>query len=139
MKFNKKNLIFLWFFMLGLNSFSMHIMEGFLPPLWCGVWGALCVPFILVGFSRIKKKIEVDSKMKMLIAVVGAFAFVLSALKIPSVTGSSSHPTGVGLAAILFGPAITSVLGLIVLIFQAVLLAHGGITTLGVLMYFLWE
>ena len=48
--------------MLGLNSFSMHIMEGFLPPLWCGVWGALCVPFILVGFSRIKKKIEVDSK-----------------------------------------------------------------------------
>ena len=131
MKFNKKNLIFLWFFMLGLNSFSMHIMEGFLPPLWCGVWGALCVPFILVGFSRIKKKIEVDSKMKMLIAVVGAFAFVLSALKIPSVTGSSSHPTGVGLAAILFGPAITSVLGLIVLIFQAVLLAHGGITTLG--------
>ena len=69
--------------------------------------------------------------MKMLIAVVGAFAFVLSALKIPSVTGSSSHPTGVGLAAILFGPAITSVLGLIVLIFQAVLLAHGGITTLG--------
>ena len=131
MKFNKKNLIFLWFFMLGANSFSMHIMEGFLPPLWCGIWGALCVPFILVGFSRIKKKIEVDSKMKMLIAVVGAFAFVLSALKIPSVTGSSSHPTGVGLAAILFGPAITSVLGLIVLIFQAILLAHGGITTLG--------
>ena len=75
--------------------------------------------------------------MKMLIAVVGAFAFVLSALKIPSVTGSSSHPTGVGLAAILFGPAITSVLGLIVLIFQAILLAHGGITTLGANV-FLW-
>ena len=61
----------------------------------------------------------------------GAFAFVLSALKIPSVTGSCSHPTGVGLAAILFGPTITSVLGLIVLVFQALLLAHGGITTLG--------
>ena len=112
MKFNKKNLVFLLFFMLGVNSFSMHIMEGFLPPLWCGVWGILCLPFILVGFTKIKKKIEIDSKMKMLIAVVGAFAFVLSALKIPSVTGSSSHPTGVGLAAILFGPAITSVLGL---------------------------
>ena len=137
MKFNKKNLIFLLFLMLGVNSFSMHIMEGFLPPLWCGIWGALCIPFILVGFSRIKKKIEVDSKMKMLIAVVGAFAFVLSALKIPSVTGSSSHPTGVGLAAILFGPAITSVLGLIVLIFQAVLLAHGGITTL--VSYFIYK
>ena len=39
--------------------------------------------------------------------------------------------TGAGLAAILFGPSITGILGSIVLIFQAVLLAHGGLTTLG--------
>lgn len=39
--------------------------------------------------------------------------------------------TGTGLSAILFGPAVTSVLGLIVLVFQAILLAHGGLTTLG--------
>ena len=57
--------------------------------------------------------------------------FVISSLKIPSVTGSCSHMTGTGLSAILFGPAVTSVLGLIVLIFQAILLAHGGLTTLG--------
>ena len=61
----------------------------------------------------------------------GAFAFVLSALKIPSITGSCSHPTGVGLGAILFGPMTMAVLGLIVLLFQALLLAHGGLTTLG--------
>jgi cobalt/nickel transport system permease protein len=47
------------------------------------------------------------------------------------VTGSSSHPTGTGLGAILFGPAVMSVLGGIVLVFQALLLAHGGLTTLG--------
>ena len=63
----------------------------------------------------------------MLLALCGAFAFVLSALKIPSATGSCSHPTGVGLGAILFGPAATAVLGLIVLLFQALLLAHGGL------------
>jgi len=68
---------------------------------------------------------------KPLLAVVGAFIFVLSALKLPSVTGSCSHPTGSGLAAVLFGPAIASVLSLIVLAFQALLLAHGGLTTLG--------
>lgn len=67
----------------------------------------------------------------MLLGLAGAFAFVLSALKLPSVTGSCSHPTGVGLGAILFGPTTMSVLGFIVLIFQALLLAHGGITTLG--------
>jgi len=111
--------------------FAMHIMEWFLPPIWCIAWGAICIPFVFVGLFSIKEKIKVNPKMKMLIAMVGAFAFVLSALKIPSVTGSCSHPTGVGLGAILFGPLVMSVLGLIVLIFQALLLAHGGITTLG--------
>ena len=38
---------------------------------------------------------------------------------------------GTGLGAILFGPASVSVLGIIVLLFQAILLAHGGLTTLG--------
>jgi cobalt/nickel transport system permease protein len=63
--------------------------------------------------------------------LAAAFIFVLSALKIPSVTGSSSHATGVGLSAILFGPAVSSVLSGIVLVFQALLLAHGGISTWG--------
>ena len=56
---------------------------------------------------------------------------VISSLKIPSVTGSCSHMTGTGLGAILFGPTAAGVLGLIVLLFQAILLAHGGLTTLG--------
>lgn len=67
----------------------------------------------------------------MTLAASGAFAFVLSALKIPSVTGSCSHPTGTGLGAVVFGPSVMAVLGVIVLLFQALLLAHGGLTTLG--------
>jgi cobalt/nickel transport system permease protein len=67
----------------------------------------------------------------MLLAASGAYVFILSALKLPSVTGSCSHPTGTGLAASLFGPTITTVLSTIVLLFQALLLAHGGLTTLG--------
>ena len=63
--------------------------------------------------------------------MAGAFIFIISSLKIPSVTGSCSHMTGTGLGALLFGPSSMSVLGIIVLIFQAILLAHGGITTLG--------
>ena len=120
--------------LLGLMTMSasaMHISEGFLPPLWCVIWGAICVPFVVSGFFSIKRKVELAPKTKVLLAMCGAFAFVLSALKIPSVTGSCSHPTGVGLGAILFGPTATTVLGLIVLIFQALLLAHGGLTTLG--------
>ena len=110
---------------------AMHIMEGFLPPLWCVFWGVACLPFIFMGYKSIKKTVDENPRIKLLLAMAGAFAFVLSAMKIPSVTGSCSHPTGVGFGAIIFGPTVMSVLGLIVLLFQALLLAHGGLTTLG--------
>lgn len=110
---------------------AMHIMEGYLPAPWAFGWMAVCIPFVVTGFLSIKKKTAREPRAKVLLAMCGAFAFVLSALKIPSVFGSCSHPTGVGLGAILFGPTATTVLGLIVLLFQALLLAHGGLTTLG--------
>lgn len=119
------------FFYFPKYAFSMYIMEGFLPPMWSAVWAAVCLPFLFLGFKNIQKQVEKNPKIKVLLAMAGAFAFVLSALKLPSVTGSCSHPTGVGLGAILFGPAVMSILGIIVLLFQALLLAHGGITTLG--------
>ena len=117
--------------LLPMSASAMHIAEGFLPAGWCVVWGAVCVPFVAAGFLSIKKKVEMAPRAKILLAMCGAFAFVLSALKLPSFNGSCSHPTGVGLGAILFGPMTMAVLGLIVLLFQALLLAHGGLTTLG--------
>ncbi|MDF2586816.1 MAG: cobalamin biosynthesis protein CbiM [Anaerocolumna sp.] len=110
---------------------AMHIMEGYLPVKYCVAWGLLCIPFLLVGYFSMKKTVSENRKALLILAMVGAYAFVLSALKIPSVTGSSSHPTGTGLGAILFGPSVMSIIGLIVLLFQAILLAHGGLTTLG--------
>lgn len=120
-------------FTLGItgNAYAMHIMEGFLPVRYCIAWGVLCVPFLAAGFFSIRKTVEAHRKTLLILAMAGAYAFVLSALKIPSVTGSSSHPTGTGLGAILFGPFAMSVIGIIVLLFQAILLAHGGLTTLG--------
>ena len=123
--------LLLMFALLPQSAFAMHIMEGFLPPQWCIAWGAFTIPFILAGFFSIQKIARQHPRTKILLAMAGAFAFVLSSLKIPSVTGSSSHPTGVGLGTILFGPTAMSVLGLIILLFQAILLAHGGLTTLG--------
>lgn len=109
----------------------MHIMEGFLPLIWAIIWYVISIPFLIYGIIEIKKLFERHPEQKMILAVSGAFIFVLSSLKLPSVTGSSSHPTGTGLSSVMFGPAITSVMATIVLVFQAVLLAHGGITTLG--------
>lgn len=114
-----------------LSASAMHIMEGYLPGGWCIAWGFLCIPFLVAGAISLKKKIAHQGRVKLLIALCAAFVFIISSLKIPSVTGSCSHPTGTGLGAILFGPSVMSVLGVIVLIFQAILLAHGGLTTLG--------
>ncbi len=109
----------------------MHIMEGFLPLIWVIFWYAVSAPFVVYGVWRLKKVVSDHPESKPMLAVAGAFAFVLSSLKIPSVTGSCSHPTGTGFGAIVFGPAVTSVMSAIVLLYQALLLAHGGITTLG--------
>ncbi len=89
------------------------------------------IPIVAYGIYRLSSIAKKNPEAKPLLALMGAFIFVVSALKLPSVFGSSSHPTGSGLAAVVFGPAIASVLSLIALIFQATLLAHGGITTLG--------
>ena len=110
---------------------QMHIMEGFLPLGWCIFWFVVALPFWVIGFLQIKKLAVQKPESRLLLGLAGAYTFVLSALKIPSVTGSCSHPTGAGLGAILFGPFPMSVLGSIVLLFQALLLAHGGLTTLG--------
>ena len=110
---------------------QMHIMEGFLPVHWVIVWFAVAIPFWVIGFIQIRKLFKEKPESRLLLGLAGAFTFVLSALKIPSVTGSCSHPTGTGLGAILFGPFPMSILGSIVLLFQALLLAHGGLTTLG--------
>jgi cobalt/nickel transport system permease protein len=114
---------------------AMHIMEGFLPVQWAVFWWVVSLPFFMVGLRSLTRITRQNPELKPLLALAGAFTFVLSALKIPSVTGSCSHPTGTGLGAILFGPSVMTVLGALVLFFQALLLAHGGLTTLGANMF----
>jgi cobalt/nickel transport system permease protein len=110
---------------------AMHIAEGFLPREHALGWLLAALPVVIFGIRKINRLLAAHPDRKLLLGLAAAFIFVLSALKIPSVGGSSSHPTGVGLGAILFGPAVASVLSGIVLLFQAILLAHGGLTTWG--------
>jgi cobalt/nickel transport system permease protein len=109
----------------------MHIMEGFLPVEHALGWTLASAPFVVIGVRSLRRRLHEQPEQRMLLGVAAAFSFVLSALKLPSVTGSCSHPTGVGLGALLFGPTAMVPVGLVVLLFQALLLAHGGLTTLG--------
>lgn len=109
----------------------MHIAEGFLPVGQAIGWAVASAPFVIHGTVAVKKQLKEKPETALLLGAAGAFSFVLSAIKIPSVTGSSSHPTGTGLGAVLFRPPVMALLGTIVLFFQALLLAHGGLSTLG--------
>jgi cobalt/nickel transport system permease protein len=109
----------------------MHIAEGFLPPAHAIGWTVAAAPFVVHGARAVVKEVRENPESTLLLGAAGAFTFVLSAIKLPSVTGSSSHPTGTGAGAVLFRPPVMALLGTIVLLFQALLLAHGGLTTLG--------
>lgn len=109
----------------------MHVMEGFLSWEWALFWTLAAIPFVVYGFLTIRRTLRDDPAQRTMLALSGAFIFVMSSFKLPSVTGSSSHPTGTGFSTMFFGVGVTSVMSLIVLIFQALLLAHGGFTTMG--------
>lgn len=110
---------------------EMHIMEGYLPIRDTVGWFAASAPFLGIGLARLSRRMRANSSERLFLGACAGFAFTLSALKLPSVTGSCSHPTGIGLGAILLGPSTMAVLGTVVLLFQALFLAHGGLTTLG--------
>jgi cobalt/nickel transport system permease protein len=109
----------------------MHIMEGFLPWQWCLVWWIIALPCLILGVHQLKRILALNREALPLLGVTGGFIFILSSLKLPSVTGSCSHPTGTGLSTISFGPWITTVVCAIVLLFQSLFLAHGGLSVLG--------
>ncbi|MDR0509430.1 MAG: energy-coupling factor ABC transporter permease [Candidatus Methanoplasma sp.] len=109
----------------------MHIMEGYLPIEWAIFWTLVTIPFWIWGVRALRKFFIEHPEKKLSLALSGAFVIILSSLKIPSVTGSSSHPTGTGLSVMISGPWITVIICTIVLLFQGTFMAHGGFTTLG--------
>ncbi len=109
----------------------MHISDGILSLQWTIVWYALAIIFVGIGSWKISKTRKENPAYMSILALMGAAVFVISVWHIPvPVTGSSSHPNGTALAAIVIGPLATAAISGIVLFFQA-FLGHGGITSLG--------
>lgn len=109
----------------------MHISDGILSPLWVGVWYVVALLFLVLGVREVTRRAEDNPSYVPLLAMMGAAVFVISVWHIPvPVTGSSSHPVGTPLAAIVVGPYATIVVSAIVLSLQ-MFIGHGGLTTLG--------
>lgn len=113
-------------------AFAMHISEGILPLAWAVLWYAVALPFVGWGLRDLRGRSEDTPWFKPLVGLVGAAVFLISCMPIPIPSaGTCSHASGIGIAAILIGPGLTTVVASIALTLQALFLAHGGITTLG--------
>jgi cobalt/nickel transport system permease protein len=111
---------------------AMHIAEGILPVGWAALWYGVAAVFVITGVIFIRNKTKEIKGLMPLLGVAGAIIFLVSVFPIPvPVTGSCSHPCGTPLGAILVGPFISTVLGALALLIQALFLAHGGISTWG--------
>jgi cobalt/nickel transport system permease protein len=112
-------------------AYAMHIAEGIITG-----WPALA--YTLIGFGLMgigTKGIEKFQKdhpeRRPLIGMGAAIIFFISLIPIPAFTGTTSHPCGTPLVAILLGPRVTFALTGISLLLQAAFFAHGGFGTWG--------
>lgn len=55
------------------QAFAMHIMEGFLPPVWALAWWLLFLPCLWYGLVRLRRIVQEDNHQKVLLALCGAF------------------------------------------------------------------
>ncbi|MDT8422539.1 MAG: energy-coupling factor ABC transporter permease [Desulfuromonadales bacterium] len=115
-----------------LPAAAMHISEGILPGGWAILWFVVAAPFVAWGGWRINQRRAIDPGYISLVGIFGAAVFVFSCFPLPvPVAGSTAHPAGTGLSAILLGGPASVVVAFISLLLQALFLAHGGLTTLG--------
>jgi cobalt/nickel transport system permease protein len=137
MKFVKKFRLFLLLpavllLLLADTAYAMHISEGILPFSWAALWFAVAAPFAAWGLYRLRRLSSVDLSFKPLVGLMTAVVFIISCMPIPVPTaGTCSHPCGTGISGILVGPGVSVVITAAALLIQALLLAHGGLSTWG--------
>ena len=54
------------------QAFAMHIMEGFLPPMWALAWWMLFLPCLWYGLVRLRRIVAEDGNQKVLLALCGS-------------------------------------------------------------------
>lgn len=107
----------------------MHIPDGYLGPITFSSLWAMMLPIWYLAGRLIRKGI--DMAKTPLVALAGAFSFMIMMFNVPIPGGGTGHATGATLIAILLGPWTALMAVSIALIIQAVLFGDGGITAIG--------
>lgn len=108
---------------------SMHIPDGYLSPSTCGAIYVIALPFWSGALIRLKSVLS--TRVAPLISLFAAFSFVVMMFNLPLPGGTTGHAVGMGIAAIVLGPAASILAISIALLVQALFFGDGGISTFG--------
>ena len=76
---------------------AMHIMEGFLPVSHSIVWSAIALPFVVGGIIKIRKLVQENRRLLVLLAMAGAFVFIISALREAGLLSRAMEKLGINI------------------------------------------
>lgn len=114
-----------------VSAFSMHIAEGIIRGKAAIIYTLVGLGLVGWGAHRMKRFADEFPEKKPLFGMGAAIIFFVSLVPIPAFTGTTSHPCGTPLIAILMGPSVAFALTGISLFLQAAFFAHGGFGTWG--------
>lgn len=107
----------------------MHIPDGYLSPVTCGVLGAAMIPVWYKAVQHLQRHFAIDRVPKLAMSAV--FSFLIMMFNVPVPDGTTAHAIGATLAAILFGPWAAVISISVALAIQALVFGDGGILAFG--------
>jgi len=119
-------------FLIPKDALAMHIADGVIPFGQVIFWFVALFVALIPSLYKLSKTLKEAPEKKAVFGLATALIFLLSMLPIPvPFAGTCAHPVGVSIAVMLFGLTGGIVSGFIVIILQAFILAHGGVSSIG--------
>ena len=118
-----------WYLTMSGKAQTMHIPDGYLGPITCGIGYAAIAPIWFIASRQVKRTLA--AKQVPLLAIGAAFSFVIMMFNVPIPGGTTGHAVGAVLVAILLGPWAACIAVSVALVIQALLFGDGGITAIG--------
>lgn len=108
----------------------MHIPDAAISPSTSLAAAAVMVPVWATASRRVRESLS--SRQLPLVAVTSAFCFTIMMFNVPAPGGTTVHPIGAGLMAVVVGPWAAIVGMTVALTVQALFFGDGGVLALGV-------
>lgn len=112
-----------------MDGWALHINDGVIEaPVAAGF---VLLAAVAVGICLVRGGRQLDDRLAPMAGLVAAFIFAAQMLNFPVLPGVSGHLVGGALAAMLVGPWVAALCLTVVLVVQALVVADGGLTAIG--------